>query len=95
MVAAAMPIGASGICPAGRWSSCPVPRAWTERTLRGLQLAALFTGDLSWNEKPEQIRRLIIERRFEMPDGCTPESFPRSARNEGCSIADWFHVSCL
>jgi hypothetical protein len=62
-------------------------------TLRGLQLAALFTGDLSWNEKPERIRRLIIERRFEMPDGCTPECFPRSARNEGCSIADWLMLN--
>ena len=62
-------------------------------TLRGLQVAALVTGDRSWNDKPEQNRRLIIEKRFEMPDGCTPESFPRSSRNEGCSIADWLMLN--
>ena len=62
-------------------------------TLRGLQLAALFTGDRSWSEKPERIRRLIIERRCEMPDGCMPESFPTSARNEGCAIADWLMLN--
>ena len=62
-------------------------------TLRGLQVAALVTGDRSWNDKPEQNRRLVIEKRFEMPDGCTPESFPRSARNEGCSIADWLMLN--
>jgi len=62
-------------------------------TLRGLQVAALVTGDRSWNEKPEQNRHLIIEKRFEMPDGCTPESFPRSPRNEGCSIADWLMLN--
>ncbi len=44
-------------------------------TLRGLQVAALVTGDRSWNQKPEQNRRLIIEKHFEMPDGCTPEAF--------------------
>ena len=62
-------------------------------TLRGLQVAALATGDRSWNDKPELNRRLIIERRFEMPDDCTPEVFPRSARNEGCSIADWMRLN--
>lgn len=62
-------------------------------TLRGLQVAALVTGDRSWNDKPEQNRRLVIEKRFEMPDGCTPEAFPRSARNEGCSIADWLMLN--
>ncbi|MBN2295309.1 MAG: glycoside hydrolase family 127 protein [Pirellulales bacterium] len=62
-------------------------------TLRGLQLTALYTGDLSWSEKPEQVRKLVIERQNEMPDGCTPECFPRSARNEGCSIADWLMLN--
>jgi hypothetical protein len=62
-------------------------------TLRGLQVAALVTGDRSWNDRPEQNRRLIIEKRFEMPDGCTPENFPRSSRNEGCSIADWLMLN--
>lgn len=58
-------------------------------TLRGLQTAALVTGDFAWNEKPELNRRLIAEKRMEMPDGCTPEAFPGNYRNEGCSIADW------
>lgn len=62
-------------------------------TLRGLQVAVLVTGDRSWNDKPEHNRGLIIEKRFEMPDGCTPESFPRSSRNEGCSIADWLMLN--
>ncbi len=58
-------------------------------TLRGLQTAALVTGDAAWNMKPEAARQMIIERHFEMPDGCIPEGFPHSGRNEGCSIADW------
>ena len=62
-------------------------------TLRGLQVAALVTGDLSWNEKPERNRRLIIDKQFEMPDGCTPECFPHSSRNEGCSVADWLMLN--
>jgi hypothetical protein len=60
-----------------------------QSTLRGLQAASLLTGDLSWNEKPERMRRMIIERHFETADGCICESFPHSSRNEGCSIADW------
>ncbi|MGO8752025.1 MAG: hypothetical protein ACLQNE_39290 [Thermoguttaceae bacterium] len=62
-------------------------------TLRGLQTAALVTGDKGWNEKPELNRRLIAEKRFEMPDGCTPEAFPGNYRNEGCSIADWLMLN--
>ena len=62
-------------------------------TLRGLQAAALVTGDAAWNERPEAARRMIIERHFEMPDGCTPEGFPHSGSNEGCSIADWLMLN--
>lgn len=62
-------------------------------SLRGLQWTALATGDASWSEKPERLRHAIIERRLEMPDGCTPESFPQSPRNEGCSIADWLMLN--
>ena len=57
-------------------------------TLRGLQLAALYTGDMSFNEQPERFRKLIQEKAV-WPDGNIPEVFPISARNEGCSIADW------
>ena len=62
-------------------------------TLRGLQTAALVTGDAAWNAKPETARRMIIERHYELPDGCTPESFPHSGANEGCSIADWLMLN--
>jgi hypothetical protein len=62
-------------------------------TLRGLQTAALVTGESLWNEKPELNRRLIVEKRWEMPDGCTPEAFPGNYRNEGCSIADWLMLN--
>jgi len=62
-------------------------------TLRGLQIAAIVTGDKTWNEKPQQNRRIIIDRHFEMPDGCTSECFPSSIRNEGCSIADWLMLN--
>jgi hypothetical protein len=62
-------------------------------TLRGLQTAALITGDAFWNTKPEAARRMIIERHFEMPDGCTPECFPDRGANEGCSIADWLMLN--
>ena len=62
-------------------------------TLRGLQLAALITGDDAWNTKVETYRRVIIEHHYEMPDGCTPEGFPHSNANEGCSIADWLMLN--
>ena len=62
-------------------------------TLRGLQKAALFSNDLSWNEKPERFRREIIDCGYELPDGGICECFPRSFRNEGCSIADWLMLN--
>jgi hypothetical protein len=62
-------------------------------TMRGLQLAAMYTGDKAWNEKPERVRRTIIDNFYEMPDGCIAETFPRSFRNEGCSIADWLMLN--
>lgn len=64
-------------------------------TLRGLQLAAIYSGDTAWNEKPEYFRRLIIDKPFEMPDGCVAELFPVNMRNEGCSIADWLMLNLL
>lgn len=60
-----------------------------QSTLRGLQFAAISTGDLAWNAKPEASRRMIVDRRLEGADGGICESFPHSTRNEGCSIADW------
>ena len=62
-------------------------------TLRGLQIAAMVTGDITWNKKPEENRQLIIDKHLETPDGCTPEAFPWSPANEGCSIADWLMLN--
>ncbi len=62
-------------------------------TLRGLQIAGLLTGDAGWNEKPEENRGIVSDRRYEMPDGCISEGFPNSSRNEGCSIADWLMLN--
>jgi hypothetical protein len=61
-------------------------------TLRGLQLAALYSGDMSWNERVEQFRKRIALE-FATADGGVSESYPESARNEGCSIADWMVVN--
>ena len=57
--------------------------------IRGLQVMTLLTGDLSWNALPDTSQRYIIEKQLVTPDGNIPEAFPTSARNEGCSIADW------
>jgi hypothetical protein len=57
-------------------------------TLRGLQRAALYSGDPVWTEKVERFRKRIAEE-CERPDGGVAESYPESARTEGCSIADW------
>ncbi len=62
-------------------------------TLRGLQLLALYTGDRTWNEKPEYYRQKIADEHYEMPDGCVAEVFPRNFRTEGCSIADWLMLN--
>jgi hypothetical protein len=57
--------------------------------IRGLQVMTLLTGDLSWNKLPDQSQQYISEKQLVTPDGNIPEAFPTSARNEGCSIADW------
>ena len=62
-------------------------------TLRGLQLAALITGDAAWGEKPEAARRMIVENHYETPDGGVAECFPPNKRNEGCAIADWLMLN--
>ncbi|MEA4890507.1 MAG: glycoside hydrolase family 127 protein [Clostridiaceae bacterium] len=61
-------------------------------TLRGLQLAAIFSGDNSFNRLPEKFRTEIQERAV-WADGNIPEIFPMSTRNEGCSIADWIMLN--
>ena len=61
-------------------------------TLRGLQFAAIYSGDLSFNRLPEKFRKEIEERSV-WADGNIPESFPMSGRNEGCSISDWIMLN--
>jgi hypothetical protein len=61
-------------------------------TLRGLQLAAIYSGDLSFNTLPEKFRKEIAQR-AEWADGNIPEGFPISEQNEGCSIADWLMLN--
>ena len=64
----------------------------TMSTLRGLQLAAIYTGDTSWNKQPEQARKEIAENAA-WPDGNISEKLPHSSRNEGCAIAEWIMLN--
>lgn len=58
--------------------------------LRGLQLMAYYTGDDSWNHKPERFRQEILAEHRALPDGCISEYImPNSSSTEGCAIADW------
>jgi len=61
-------------------------------TLRGLQRAALYSGDPVWTEKVERFWKRIAAE-CERPDGGVAESYPESARNEGCAIADWMVIN--
>jgi len=62
-------------------------------TLRGVQAWSITTGNKQWNEQVEAIRKRIIEEEYEMADGGIAEVFPRSFRNEGCSVGDWLMVN--
>ncbi len=56
-------------------------------TLRGMLVAARVSGDDWFLNKVKEYRDQILH--FQYADGSISESFPRSHRNEGCSIADW------
>ena len=62
-------------------------------TMRGLQLAAIYSGDKTLNDKPEFFRKKIANEYYEMADGGIGEVFPRGYRNEGCSVADWLMMN--
>ena len=64
----------------------------TITTLRGLQLAAIYTGDTPWNKQPEHARKEIADKAV-WADGNISESLPSSSRNEGCAIADWIMLN--
>ncbi len=56
-------------------------------TLRGMLTAARVSGDAWFLDQVKEYRDQILS--FQYADGSISESFPRSHRNEGCSIADW------
>jgi len=62
-------------------------------TLRGFQVMAMVTGDLSWNHIPDQSQKIIVEKQLETPDGCVPEFFTFKDRTEGCAISDWMMLN--
>ncbi len=71
------------------------PHFHTHSMLRGMagyQMLAMVTGDMTFAEVPERIRRLIL-REGEIPCGDVCEYFPASILNEGCSTADWLRIN--
>lgn len=58
-------------------------------TLRGFAKMAFYTEDESWMALPEKYRRMIIDNKWESGAGDISEHFPKSHRNEICSVADW------
>jgi len=71
----------------GVWHQLTISR------LRGLQLAALYTGDSEWMKMAEPFRDIVHEKHIDMPDGNIPESIyfngDKHSRTEGCAIAEW------
>ena len=55
--------------------------------LRSMLTLAGMTGDAGIVAEVNEYRKKIRENQY--PDGSVAEAFPRSYRNEGCSIADW------
>ena len=62
-------------------------------TIRGIQTFCILTGNKKWNDIAEKYRRKIIDEHYEMTAGNISEVFPRSFRNEGCSVGDWMCVN--
>ena len=62
-------------------------------TLRGLQRAAIYSGDFELADIVKERRREIIENGYITANGDVSECFPHSHRTEGCSIADWIMLN--
>jgi len=64
-----------------------------QTTLRGLQLAAIYTGDSSWNKQPEQFRKEVADKAVWADGNISEKVLPSSSRNEGCAIAEWIMLN--
>jgi hypothetical protein len=64
-------------------------------TLRGILKAALYSGDADLAEFVRVRRQELLDADAVLPNGDICEAFPRSPRNEGCSIADWVLLNLL
>jgi hypothetical protein len=64
-----------------------------QTTLRGLQLAAIYTGDTSWNKQPEQFRKEVADKAVWADGNISEKVLPSSSRNEGCAIAEWIMLN--
>jgi hypothetical protein len=62
-------------------------------TLRGLQRAAVYSGDSELAEIVKTRRQEILDNGYVHPNGDIPECFPSSGRNEGCACADWIMLN--
>ncbi len=60
-------------------------------TLRSMLYAARVSGDAWFLDTVKDYRDEILP--FQYADGSVAEGFPRSHRNEGCSIADWIMLN--
>lgn len=59
--------------------------------LRAILKMARYSGDPWFTEKVRPYRDLILQNQY--ADGSVAEAFPRSHRNEGCSIGDWIMMN--
>jgi len=65
-------------------------------TLRGILKAGVLAGDEELIQFVKERRQEILDKGCVYPNGDISEAFPRvSARNEGCSIADWIMLNLL
>ncbi len=60
---------------------------------RAMMQLSRYTGDMKYADQAEAFRRKVIEEGCLNPLGDVCECFPVSARNEGCSIADWIMLN--
>lgn len=64
-------------------------------TLRGILKAAIYAQDDELAEIVRIRRQEILDKDCVYPNGDISESFPKSPRNEGCSISDWIMLNLL
>ena len=62
------------------------------RGMTGYQMLAMLTGDVSYAEIPEKMRKMI-QQTAQIAGGDICEWYPFSILNEGCSTSDWLRVN--